>query len=70
MNIAQGGFVTSMSDILPIIFLNLSWLGIQRIQMKVLPDFEPNEYLFETHADKGKERWQIFAWAVRDIIAK
>ena len=70
MSIAQGGFVTSMSDILPIIFLNFSWLGIQRIQMKVLPDFEPNEYLFETHADKGKERWQIFAWAVRDIMAK
>jgi hypothetical protein len=24
--------------------------------------------LFETHKDKGKERWEIYAWAVRDII--
>ena len=33
-----------------------------------LPDFEPNEYLFETHKDKGEERWEIFAWAVRDLM--
>ena len=32
MSIAQGGFVTSINDILPIIFLNLSWLGVQRIK--------------------------------------
>ena len=57
MSIAQGGFITSISDILPIILVNLSWLGFFRIQFKVLPDFEPNEFLFKTHADKGKERW-------------
>lgn len=33
-----------------------------------LPDFEPNEYLFTTHADKGKARWEIYAWAVREVI--
>ena len=36
----------------------------------VLPDFQPNEYLFETHKDKGTERWEIYAWAVRDIMMK
>ncbi len=30
-----------------------------------LPVFKPNEYLFKIHADKGKERWEIYAWAVR-----
>jgi len=35
-----------------------------------LPDFEPNEYLFEQHPDKGESRWEIFAWAVRDIMMK
>ena len=35
-----------------------------------MPDFEPNEYLFKTHKDKGTERWEIFAWAVRDAMAK
>ena len=36
----------------------------------VMPDFEPNEYLFEKHSDKGGERWEIYAWAVRDAMAK
>ena len=35
-----------------------------------LPPFIPNDYLFEHHADKGKEKWEIYAWAIRDIIAK
>jgi hypothetical protein len=35
-----------------------------------LPEFRPNEYLFSTHKDKGKERWEIFAWAVRDVMLR
>ena len=26
--------------------------------------------MLELHADKGKEDWEIFAWCVRDLIAK
>jgi hypothetical protein len=36
----------------------------------IMPAFQPNEYLWKTHADKGKEKWEIYAWAVRDLIAK
>jgi len=35
-----------------------------------MPPFTPNDYLFEKHADKGKEKWEIFAWAVRDAMMK
>jgi len=35
-----------------------------------LPIFKPNKYLFETHKDKGKTEWEIYAWAVRDVMAK
>ena len=35
-----------------------------------MPPFYPNDYLFEKHADKGKEKWEIYAWAVRDIMCK
>ena len=35
-----------------------------------LPIFVPNDYLYTTHADKGKEKWEIYAWAIRDIMAK
>lgn len=35
-----------------------------------MPIFEPNDYLFEKHADRGKEKWEVFAWAARDAMAK
>lgn len=35
-----------------------------------LPPFIPNDYLFETHKDKGTEKWEIYAWAVRDAMSK
>ena len=34
-----------------IILLCCSWYS--KVTVLTLPDFEPNEYLFETHADKG-----------------
>ena len=35
-----------------------------------MPEFEPTEYLFETHADKGIERWEVYAWALREAMMK
>ncbi len=35
-----------------------------------MPPMTPNDYLFETHKDKGEEKWEIFAWAARDLLAK
>jgi hypothetical protein len=40
------------------------------VNITVYPVFEPTNYLWEKHADKGKEKWEIYAWAVRDIISK
>lgn len=54
------------------------------VEVLELPAFKPNEYLFRTHRDRFNlishsdgapegsepERWEIFAWAVRDIISK
>jgi hypothetical protein len=34
------------------------------------PPFIPNDYLYEKHKDKGKEKWDIYAWAVRDVMCK
>lgn len=65
------GFSTAYDcvDFLPLVIMNLSWAGL-KCKVNIMPDFEPNEYLFKKHADKGNERWEIFAWAVRDAMAK
>ena len=53
-----------------IMLLNLCWLPGFICELGVLPPMVPTEYLFEKHADKGKERWEIYAWAVREVIMK
>ena len=37
-------------------------------ELNILPNFKPNKFLFENHSDKGEERWELIAWAVRDIM--
>jgi len=46
--------------------------AVQHVEVTVteMVPFAPNEYLFETHKDKGQEKWEVFAWACRDIMAK
>jgi len=56
-------------DYLPLLIMNLCWAGL-KCEVNIMPDFEPNEYLFRKHADKGSDRWEVFAWAVRDAMAK
>jgi 1-acyl-sn-glycerol-3-phosphate acyltransferase len=50
--------------------LMYSFPGTYGCNVKILPDFLPNKYLLEKHRDKGKDDWEIFAWAVRDIMAR
>jgi hypothetical protein len=33
-----------------------------------LPTFTPNSYLWEHHQNKGKEKWEIYAWAIREVM--
>jgi lysophosphatidylcholine acyltransferase/lyso-PAF acetyltransferase len=35
-----------------------------------LPPFIPNDYLFCNHATSGKEKWEIYAEAVRQVMSK
>ena len=74
MKFSHGGFSTDCStmDYLPLIIFNMSWLwGGLTCELCVMPIFEPNEYMFykfkEAH---GSSRWQIYAWCLRDAMAK
>ena len=57
-------------EFFPMTILTLCLLPCFYGKITKLPDFEPNDYLFEQHKDKGAEKWEIFAWAVRDIMIK
>ena len=52
------------------IILLLTNLRPVQCEITLLPVFQPNAYLWNTHADKGDEKWKIYAWAVRDVMSK
>lgn len=54
---------------LPLALMQLSLFYSAKVNVIELPPFQPNEYLFQTHANKGKDKWEIFAWAVRECMA-
>lgn len=58
-----------ITPLLPLVFMQLSLFVSATCTLIELPAFQPNEYLYTKHADKGKERWEIFAWAVRAAMA-
>jgi hypothetical protein len=41
----------------------------QIARLHVFPDFQPNEYLWNTHRQNFKEKWEIYAWALHDFFA-
>lgn len=57
------------APLLALAWMQLSW-ACMSCEIISLPDFQPTDYLFETHKDKGKERWEIYAWATRDLMCK
>ena len=67
----NSSFSTSFDCIglFPLIFMTLSSCFMRGTVLD-LPVFQPNEYLFQKHADKGTERWEIIAWALRDIMSE
>lgn len=45
--------------------------GVFHVDVYVLPPFKPNEHLFENDPNRStKEKWDIFAEAVRSVMCK
>jgi len=68
----RNNHVTPAFDVIllfPLLITNISCFR-NKATVYVLPKFQPNEYLFKTHKDKGKEKREIYAWAIREIMAK
>lgn len=57
-----------MIPFLPLAIMQFSLFYV-RCDVIELPVFVPNDYLFEQHSNKGDDRWEIYAWAVREAMA-
>ena len=47
-----------------------SYIAFRKCTLHIMPPFSPNEEMLERHADKGREDWEIYAWCVRNAMAK
>jgi hypothetical protein len=58
-------------DVIPFLPLAIMMFSLfyTRCDVLELPPFIPNDYLFEQHANKGNDRWEIYAWAVREAMS-
>ena len=52
------------------IVLLLCNFKFQKIEVERYSPFQPNEFLFKKHEDKGSSKAEIYAWAVRDVMVK
>ena len=53
-----------------LLFIQLSLIYHCTCNVIELTIFFQNDNLYQTHEDKGKYRWEIYAWALRDVLAK
>lgn len=53
---------------LPLVIMQQCVFNLKAVAYE-LPTFVPNQYLYTTHKDKGKENWEILAWAVREVMS-
>jgi hypothetical protein len=53
-----------------LLVLLFSNLGLTISTLYIMPPFVPNQYMLDRHHDKGQFDWEIYAWCVRDAMAK
>ena len=57
-------------DVGCLVILLLSNLGFTVSTLYIMPPFVPNQHMLDKHQDKGEFDWEIYAWCVRDAMAK
>ena len=60
-------------DVLPLpelFILMLSNVSFSKSTLYIMPPFVPNQHMLDKHDDKGQYDWEIYAWCLRDAMAR
>jgi len=57
----------SLPDLLVLLFSSMT---LTLSTLYIMPAFVPNQYMLDAHSDKGQYDWEIYAWCLRDAIAR
>ena len=59
-----------MVGLFDVLVLQMSSLQFNISTLYIMPPFVPNQFMLDTHADKGSYDWEVYAWCLRDAMAK
>ena len=57
-------------DLTVLMILLCSRLTFVTSTLTIMPPFMPNKKMLQLHRDKGEKDWEVYAWCLRDAIAK
>ena len=57
-------------DLVPLVIMNLSYVCCLSCEVVIMDDFEPTEFMYKKFSNVGEERWEVYAWALREAMAK
>ena len=69
----EGSNIKSSQDVAGFLYHTLVTIACLfiKVQIDVLPNFEPNDYFWKHHWQEGKEeKWEAFARVVREIMCE
>jgi len=54
----------------PFLYMYFATFSPHQLQLTIMPEFVPTEWMLDNHRDKGEDDWQIYAECVREAICK
>ena len=51
-----------------LLILVMSSFSINRVNIRVLPPFCPNDYMLETNRDPNEQDWKVYATALKEVM--
>jgi lysophosphatidylcholine acyltransferase/lyso-PAF acetyltransferase len=57
-------------NLLDMLVLMMCSPGLTLATLYIMPPFVPNQYMLDRHNDKGQFDWEVYAWCLRDAMAK
>ena len=57
-------------DFWPYLWLHLSYCCISKLELTIMPEFTPTQWMLNKHRKNQENDWEVFAQCVREAMAK
>ena len=71
--VKQLGYFNPNHDVLefwPLLIMYLASLSCYNLELTIMPEFTPTEWMLEQHRDKSEHDWEVYAECVREAMSR